>query len=45
MRHFKSLESIRDAQVEELLEAPGMNRAAAESVYDFFRRETKPAQG
>lgn len=42
MRHFKSLEAIRDAEVEELLKAPGMNRAAAESVYGFFRKEAGP---
>ena len=41
MRHFKTLEAIRDAQVEELLEAPGMNRAASESVYEFFRKEAE----
>ena len=29
------------AQVEELLEAPGMNRAASESVYEFFRKEAE----
>ena len=41
MRHFKTLEAIRDAEVEELLKAPGMNRAASESVYEFFRKEAE----
>ena len=36
LRTFKSQESIRDATVEELLQAPGMNRRAAEEVYRFF---------
>ncbi|MBT9778761.1 excinuclease ABC subunit UvrC [Clostridium sp. MCC353] len=36
MRHFKSIEAVKDAGLEELAEAPGMNRQAAQSVYDFF---------
>ncbi|MBQ8933043.1 MAG: excinuclease ABC subunit UvrC [Lachnospiraceae bacterium] len=36
MRYFKTIENIRSASVEELCEAEGMNRAAAESVYGFF---------
>ena len=39
MRHFKSLEAVQAASVEELCAVPGMNRAAAESVYRFFRQE------
>ncbi len=34
--HFESIEEIKDAKLEELLEIPGMNRVAAESVYAFF---------
>ena len=41
MRRFQSLEAIRDASVEELLTADGMNRKAAESVYAFFHSDTK----
>ncbi len=37
MREFKSLEAVKEASVEELSAAPGMNRKAAESVYQFFR--------
>ena len=37
MRRFQSLENIRNATVEELLEADGMNQAVAEEVYSFFR--------
>ena len=36
MRRFKSLDAVKDAAKEELAEAPGMNRAAAESVWQFF---------
>lgn len=41
MRSFQSLEAVREASVEELCQVPGMNRAAAESVYQFFRRKEK----
>ena len=37
MRQFKSLEAIREAEVEALAEVPGMNHRAAEQVYEFFR--------
>lgn len=37
MKQFKSLEAVKGATVEELMEAPGMNRKSAESVYHFFR--------
>ena len=36
MRHFKTIEAIREAGVEELAAAPQMNRRAAQSVYEFF---------
>lgn len=39
MRHFKSIEAIRDADVERLILAPQMNRRAAEAVYQFFHGE------
>ena len=39
MRHFESLEAIRSASIDELAECENMNRAAAEAVYSFFRKE------
>ncbi len=36
MRHFQSLDAIRQAAVEELGRFPTMNEKAAESVYKFF---------
>ena len=39
MRYFKSLEKIRQASVEELMEADSMNEKAAKSVYGFFRQK------
>ena len=43
LRTFKSQESIREASVEELQQAPGMNRRAAEQVFRFFHQD-KPFQ-
>lgn len=39
MRHFTSLEAVRKASVEELASVGNMNRAAAEKVYEFFRKK------
>lgn len=39
MRHFKSQEAIREASVEELAAVESMNNAAAEKVYEFFRKK------
>ncbi len=36
MRHYMSLDAIRNATVEELKEIPSMNEKAAEAVYKFF---------
>lgn len=36
MKHFQSIEAVRDATVEELAEVETMNRGAAQKVYDFF---------
>lgn len=36
MRHFQSLEEIRNAEVEQLMEIPEMNRKVAEEIYGFF---------
>ena len=36
MRHFKDINAIRAAKVDELMDVEGMNRKAAESVYAFF---------
>lgn len=38
MKHFGDIESIKNAEVEDLLEVEGMTIKAAESVYLFFRR-------
>ncbi len=40
MRYFESIEDIKKADIDTLLEAPSMNRASAESVFRFFRKDT-----
>lgn len=39
MKHFKSIEDIRNATVEELKEVSAMNEEAAENVYNFFHKK------
>lgn len=36
MRHFKSIEDIKQASLEELSKIPELNRKAAEEIYRFF---------
>ena len=36
MRHFKDINAIRAAKVDELMDVEGMSRKAADSVYAFF---------
>ncbi len=38
MRHFASLEDIKNATVEDLMQVPEFNERVAESVYLFFRQ-------
>ena len=40
MWHFKSLEEIRQASVEELMEIPEMNERTAEEIVTFFASQT-----
>ena len=44
MKHFQSLEAIRDADMDALQEADAMNEAAARSVYQFFHGNGKKQQ-
>lgn len=37
LTHFKSIEDIKGASFEELLEVEGMNKSSAENVYNFFK--------
>jgi len=38
MKYFKSLEAVRNAEIEDLSMVDGMNAASAKQVYDFFRK-------
>ncbi len=40
MRHFKSIEDIKRASLEELSEIPELNRKAAEEIHRFFAGQT-----
>ena len=37
MKYFKGIEQIKNADIDELLAVPGMNRSAAENVVSFFK--------
>ena len=39
MRHFKSLEEIKNASVEEFMEIPEMNERTAQEIFNFFRQK------
>lgn len=43
IKHFGSMEKIRQATLEELLSAPSMSRPVAETIYSFFHRDEQPA--
>ena len=38
MKHFKDIESVKNADLSELKEVSGMDSKSAQSVYDFFRK-------
>ena len=45
MKHFKDIEGIRAASLEELIKAPSMNSNSAMSVYDFFHKSNNNPKG
>ena len=44
MRHFKSIEDIKNAEVEELLQVDGINHPQAEAIYIFFRKQEQSSE-
>lgn len=40
MKYFQSLEAIKEADVEEIMKVPAMNRQSAEQVYEFFHKQS-----
>lgn len=41
LKHFRSLDRLRAAGIEELSQIPSMNRKSAENVYNFFHKDSK----
>jgi excinuclease ABC subunit C len=39
MKHFKSIQKIQIATLEELLEVKGLNKKAAENIYNYYRNQ------
>lgn len=39
MKHFKDIDKIKEASIEELMETEGMTMNVAESIYQFFRKK------
>ena len=39
IRHFETITAIKEANIEELAKAPGMNIKAAQAVFDFFHKD------
>lgn len=39
LKHFKSIDRIKSASIEELLKVEGLNKAAAQQVYDYFHKK------
>lgn len=44
MRYFKSIEDIKNAEVEELLQVDGINHPQAEAIYTFFRKQEQSSE-
>ncbi|ABR50205.1 excinuclease ABC, C subunit [Alkaliphilus metalliredigens QYMF] len=39
MKHFESIDKMKQATIEELIEVEGLNRKVAENMYHFFRKQ------
>ena len=37
LKHFRTVDNIKNASVEELVQVDGMNRKVAEDLYNYFR--------
>ena len=38
LSHFKNIEEIKNASIEELSEIDGLNKRVAQNIYDYFRK-------
>lgn len=41
MKHFESIDDIKKADIDTLMQVPSMNKAAAEKVYEFFGNKSQ----
>lgn len=41
LKHFKTITAIKNADLQELIAAPGMNKPSAQRVYDYFHINTE----
>ena len=41
MKHFKNLNAVATASVEQLCEVKGMNKSVAQKIYDFYHKTSK----
>lgn len=41
MKHFESIDDIKKADIDTLMQVPSMNKAAAEKVYEFFGNKSE----
>jgi excinuclease ABC subunit C len=41
IKHFRTLEGIRSAALEELISVPGISKPAAEAAHAFFRSQAR----
>ncbi|MBQ9994562.1 MAG: excinuclease ABC subunit UvrC, partial [Clostridia bacterium] len=41
IKHFRTISAIKEASVEQLAEVDGMNKRAAQTVYDYYRGESE----
>lgn len=39
MKHFKTIDNIKKAEISELLDAPSMNNLVAENIYNYYRSD------
>ena len=39
IRHFKDIDSIKNAKVEELMKVQGFDKKSANAVYNFFNED------
>lgn len=44
LRHFRTISAIREADLQELEQAPGMTKPAAQHVYDYFHPVSEAVQ-